>query len=409
MLLFEELATHCFTAGIPFVVDSGTLLGCIRHYGIIPWDDDGDLALLAPDYRRLCEQFVDTPTMRLARDYWSEPDGACAILPGGGEEDIAIDLVAYDADGRTRMTEGLQAAYPIDCYKEASASESSHRYDFGAEDLAHPALFPFFSGLVQAPRDWQARLMRQYDDLEVPAERRAFAESAFPFPALTPPVVPVAEFASLEEGLAKTGGSVPFLVPRCSDFAIDAARFAALLARETELLHGHARLADGSYEDRSAKPSEAFARFRAGTLGMLVSDSPISNAEDVFPDFLRRRQLRGEGDYYARCWVLGSAPSITDFHVDPDFGGGFMHLVEGEKFWWFIDPADAPIETLESSLPFAKAGGGSIADLLTRDDFRLWGKIRVAHHKAGGCVYFPPNWSHRVFTYRDAFGVGGYA
>lgn len=57
--MLMELDRICRKHGLKYFVDSGTLLGAVRHKGYIPWDDDIDVILMRADYDKLLQVAQD--------------------------------------------------------------------------------------------------------------------------------------------------------------------------------------------------------------------------------------------------------------------------------------------------------------------------------------------------------------
>ena len=62
--LAKEFVTICKNENIWYTADNGSMLGAIRHKGMIPWDDDFDVMMTPESYRQLKEKYpnrvVDT-------------------------------------------------------------------------------------------------------------------------------------------------------------------------------------------------------------------------------------------------------------------------------------------------------------------------------------------------------------
>ena len=53
--ILREFDLFCREHNIKYYIIGGSAIGCVRHKGFIPWDDDIDVGLFRKDYDRFVE------------------------------------------------------------------------------------------------------------------------------------------------------------------------------------------------------------------------------------------------------------------------------------------------------------------------------------------------------------------
>ena len=157
---------------IPFWVDCGTLLGTYLYEGVIPWDHDIDIGILAPDF---------TNTFRALRELdpklYCIQDWSSRTVPGSylrvylKENQSYIDIFHYRIDPKEKNLTFILS------YKESAfmAKEWKIREKHHVQPIPFAAVFPLkkgnFDGLfVPVPRDTPYYLRSFYGNILKPVK-----------------------------------------------------------------------------------------------------------------------------------------------------------------------------------------------------------------------------------------------
>ena len=124
--ILTDIADFCDKHDITYFLAVGTLLGAIRHQGYIPWDDDIDIMLPRPDYKRLLAEY-DGPYKLLkpadgllyyAKAYDPSTVKYEADTDYKKNKAIGVDIDIFPLDGIVNDQEVIAKLYKRECFLE---------------------------------------------------------------------------------------------------------------------------------------------------------------------------------------------------------------------------------------------------------------------------------------------------
>lgn len=401
---------------IEYWLEYGSVLGYVRHRGMIPWEWDMDIGCTPDNFRRLKElaDEINNSDPEYGFRYYTDPDYAssafsfyskrnenclCDIAEYYEQDDLLVCAVEdwhYPPHKRSKILPvkkvtmlGQIALLPADSYAFLKDSETILGQCTGDDDTSKHVKndVPFM----------------QYDP--VPFLLCHMFHPDFIIKACGPPVVDIPTAATIAEGFAKYGSAGhPFIVRNVDAFDLTLESFYNRVKAD-----GSTTFAwdDQLNEVKDIPVSDALDRWRDGTLPWNFVDSAINK---MVPNEGITQDLKAHGiDEDRLMLVLSKNGQYTPFHQDPidaaTFGGGWMWLERGEKLWHFLpfEYSDHIYDSTEQCVL-----DPPIDDLVYLDNHALWGKVMQVRATAKDFVYFPPACTHRVWTYESSFGIGGY-
>lgn len=125
--ILKSVADFCENNNITYFLACGTLLGAVRHKGYIPWDDDIDIMMPRPDYKKFLNEYKDDHYKILypsaGRLYYAKVYDDRTVKY---EQDVdyrkykptGVDIDIFPLDGFINNENKLKRIYKKECFLE---------------------------------------------------------------------------------------------------------------------------------------------------------------------------------------------------------------------------------------------------------------------------------------------------
>ncbi len=149
-----------------YTVIGGTLLGCIRHKGLIPWDNDADIAVLNKSFTEILEILKPLEKNKIV-SYMNIYNGIIKVKFKHSKTIIDIFILQKDKDDIYRLAPPYDTIYPNEYFREYELYPLKI-YKFGPIDLYGPNLsinyldraYPSWDNTAEA---WSTDIDRLYN------------------------------------------------------------------------------------------------------------------------------------------------------------------------------------------------------------------------------------------------------
>lgn len=123
--LLATVDAVCKKYSIPYYACAGTMLGAVRHHGIIPWDDDIDIMLLRKDYEELCKHADEFEEPYFFQTGFNDKGNMRGHVQLRNSNTTAI--LEFDAPGKYSFNQGVFIdIFPLDNLPDDSVERNNY-------------------------------------------------------------------------------------------------------------------------------------------------------------------------------------------------------------------------------------------------------------------------------------------